>query len=171
MRSFLKPLTVTANAATQTYNGLVFSGGNGVSYSVANPSLSGSLAYSGASQGARNVNAHGYAITPSGYFSDQQGYDVSYVDGTLTITARPLTVTAAGVNKVYDGLTSATVTYADNRVAGDVLTPGGSATYLDKNVGIAKTVNVSGITLTGTDAGNYTFNTTAATSADITPAR
>ena len=29
-------------------------------------------------------------------------------------------------------------------------------------------VNVSGITLTGTDAGNYTFNTTAATTADIT---
>ena len=40
--------------------------------------------------------------------------------------------------------------------------------FNDKNVGIAKPVNVSGITLTGTDAGNYTFNTTATTSADIT---
>jgi len=84
------------------------------------------------------------------------------------ITARALNVTAKGVAKVYDGQTSATVSYADNRMTGDVLTTGGSAKFFDKNVGIAKPVNVSGITLTGTDAGNYTFNTTAATTADIT---
>ena len=86
------------------------------------------------------------------------------------ITARALNVTATGVAKVYDGGTSATVTYGDNRVAGDVLTLGGSASYLDKNVGIAKPVNVSGIALSGADAGNYSFNTTASTNADITPA-
>jgi hypothetical protein len=37
-------------------------------------------------------------------------------------------------------------------------------------VGTGKTVNVSGISVTGTDAGNYTFNTTATTTADITQA-
>ena len=37
-----------------------------------------------------------------------------------------------------------------------------------KNVGTGKTVTVSGISISGTDAGNYTFNTTATTTANIT---
>ena len=45
-----------------------------------------------------------------------------------------------------------------------------SATFADKNVGTGKTVSVSGISISGTDAGNYTFNTTATTTADITAA-
>src|SRR5207249_4520967 len=42
------------------------------------------------------------------------------------------------------------------------------AAFADKNVGTAKPVSVSGISLSGTDAGNYTPNTTAATAANIT---
>src|SRR5207247_3879168 len=74
-----------------------------------------------------------------------------------------------GVNKVYDGTTTATATLSDDRVAGDVF--GGSytlASFADKNVGTAKTVSVSGISISGTDAANYAFNTSASTSADIT---
>ncbi|MDO9271270.1 MAG: YDG domain-containing protein, partial [Methylobacter sp.] len=64
----------------------------------------------------------------------------------------------------------AAVTLGDNRVAGDALTLGNtSAHFTDKNAAAGKTVNVSGINVTGTDAGNYTFNTTASTTADITP--
>ncbi|MHB1015337.1 MAG: MBG domain-containing protein, partial [Desulfurivibrionaceae bacterium] len=41
---------------------------------------------------------------------------------------------------------------------------------LDKNVGMGKTVNVSDIVLSNMDGGNYSIvNTTAATTADITP--
>ncbi len=36
-------------------------------------------------------------------------------------------------------------------------------------MGTAKTVTATGLALAGTDAGNYTVNTSAATSADITP--
>ena len=36
---------------------------------------------------------------------------------TADITAAALTVTATGVNKVYDGTTTATVTLADDRVS------------------------------------------------------
>ena len=99
------------------------------------------------------------------------GYSLGYANGALTVNQKALTITATGVNKVYDTGTGATVTYADNRVAGDLLTIGsGTAAYLDKNVGTGKTVTVSGITLGNMDAGNYTFNTTAATIADITAA-
>src|SRR5206468_2170544 len=85
------------------------------------------------------------------------------------ITARTLTVSAAGVNKVYDGATAATVTLSDNRVSGDDLTASNTtAEFADKNVGTGKTVSVSGISVTGADAGNYTVNTAATTAADIT---
>src|SRR5438034_5843655 len=80
-----------------------------------------------------------------------------------------MAVSATGVNRAYDGTTSATVTLSDNRVAGDSLSASyGSASFADKNVGAAKNVSVTGITVTGTDAANYTANTTASTTADIT---
>jgi len=61
------------------------------------------------------------------------------------ITARALTISATGINKVYDGTSVATVTLSDNRVSGDVfLDSYTSASFLDKNVGTGKTVNVSG---------------------------
>src|SRR5439155_4572721 len=88
---------------------------------------------------------------------------------TADITARTLTVSATGVNKVYDRTTNATVTLSDNRVSGDSLsTSYTSASFADKTVGTAKQVSVSGISLTGTDSGNYSANTTATTTANIT---
>ncbi len=82
---------------------------------------------------------------------------------TGTITARPLTVTYTGVDKVYDGLATATVTTADNRLAGDSLSITRSASFADvasvantgKNAGSTKAISVSGVSLGGTDAGNY----------------
>src|SRR5207247_1273387 len=88
---------------------------------------------------------------------------------TALTTTRTLHLTATGVNKIYDGTTTATATLSDDRVAGDVF--GGSytlASFADKNVGTAKTVSVSGISISGTDSANYAFNTSASTSADIT---
>lgn len=86
------------------------------------------------------------------------------------ITAKPITVVASSANKVYDGNTISAVTLASaDVVAGDMVTFGDtSATFADKNAGIGKTVTVSGISAGSTDAGNYSVNTTATTSADIT---
>ncbi len=71
------------------------------------------------------------------------------------ITPRPLNVGYGGIDKVYDGHTTATVTFSDDRLAGDVLNVGGSAAFADKNVGSGKVVTVSGLTLGGADAHNY----------------
>jgi hypothetical protein len=78
-------------------------------------------------------------------------------------------VTAA--NKVYDATTAATITgrTLSGVIAGDSVTySGGSATFADKNVGTGKTVTTTGLGLAGTDAGNYTVNAIAITTADIT---
>ena len=88
---------------------------------------------------------------------------------TFEITKRALTIAAHGVDRMYDGTDVATVTFTDNRLSGDTLSIAyGSALFDDRNAGTAKTINVTGISISGTDAGNYTFNTTASTSADIT---
>src|SRR5206468_742800 len=85
------------------------------------------------------------------------------------ITARALIVSAAAANKVYDRTTAATVTLSDNRVSGDALgTSYSTATFANNQVGTGKTVSVSGIAVTSTDAANYTANTTATTTASIT---
>jgi hypothetical protein len=96
------PLTVTANNASKTYDGLGYTGDNGVSYSVfANNEttavLGGTLSYGGTSQGA--TNAGSYAITPAGLTS--ANYAITFVNGALTINKAPLTVTANNASKTY----------------------------------------------------------------------
>src|SRR5207245_1938501 len=113
------------------------------------------------------VSATGLSLSGA----DLANYQLASTTATTTadITTRALLVSATGVNKVYDGSTSATVTLTDNRVAGDVLSASStSATFANKNVGTVKTVNVSGMSISGTDAANYTANTTASTTANIT---
>jgi YDG domain/MBG domain (YGX type) len=87
------PLTITANDASAIANGRAYSGGNGVRYSglVAGESasvLTGTLDYGGSAQGAIATGI--YSIAPSGMSSGN--YSLSYVDGTLSMVADPLTL-------------------------------------------------------------------------------
>ncbi len=88
---------------------------------------------------------------------------------SANITVRTLNISASGQNKVYDGTSTATVTLSSDHVIGDVLTLSDtSATFADKNIGTGKTVSVSGIGVSGTDAGNYTLAaTTTSTTANM----
>jgi subtilisin family serine protease len=120
----------------------------------------------------KNV-ANGKSVAATGLYltgADAGNYSVNTTANTTAdINPRQLTISAIASNKVYDGATTASVTLSDNRVAGDVFTAGyASADFADRNVGTAKTVHVEGISLTGTDAGNYTPNTSATAKADIT---
>jgi len=98
------PLTVTANAATKTYDGTAYAGAGGVTYlgfvnGESSSVLGGSLAYGVAPQPAVDVGM--YAITPSGLSSGN--YAIQYVGNTLTISQALLTVTANSVTRTYDG--------------------------------------------------------------------
>jgi uncharacterized repeat protein (TIGR02543 family) len=100
LRSLLAPLTVTASDAIKTYDGSAYSGGNGVSFTPFDfdyTKVLGAPAYSGTSQGATAVGS--YSIIPGGLYTTQSGYDISFVNGTLTINPPPsytLTVNFAG---------------------------------------------------------------------------
>ena len=97
-----KTLTVTALAAAKTYDGLAFTGGNGVSFAgfengEDTTDLGGTLIYGGAAQGA--INAGSYALTVSGLTSDN--YVLSYQPGTLTVNQAALTVVADDASRLY----------------------------------------------------------------------
>jgi hypothetical protein len=116
---------VTANNDSKTYDGLAYSGGNGVSYSgfvngETASILSGTLAYGGTAQGA--VNAGSYTLIASGLTSGN--YIITYDPGTLAVAARPITMTANDLSRIY-GAPNPTLTYAiggDGLVNGDTLT-------------------------------------------------
>jgi len=102
LRSFLTPLTVTADSDAKTYDGQAYIGNYSHVYSISGAVTNGTISYSNDSQGA--VDAGTYDIKLSGLYSvDQQGYDISYVAGTLTI--RKADYTKISGNKSYDGST------------------------------------------------------------------
>lgn len=156
-------LTVTANAATKTYDGVAYSGGNGVAYSgFANSEgagvLGGTLGYSGTSQGARNAGS--YSLTPTGLTS--ANYDFNYVGSTLTIGQANLVLTTSNVTKTYDGslaaLGTAVATGGTVLFGGDSVS-GGSFVFTNAHAGANKTVTVGGVTVNdGNGGGNYTIS-------------
>jgi filamentous hemagglutinin family protein len=117
--------------------------GTGKSYTVSHLALSGAA-------------AGNYYLT---------GLSQSGADGV--ITQRTLNVTYGGVNKTYDGTTQASVTTSDDRVSGDVLTIERVAAFTDKNQGTGKTINISGVSLSGTESANYAVASTGSATADI----
>jgi len=90
----------------------------------------------------------------------------------VTITPLAINVTAIGSNKTYDGNTNAMVALTGNGLLpGDQLSfTDSSATFASPNAGNGIAIAVNGISGSGADLGNYTFNNTATTAANITPA-
>ena len=111
--------------------------------------------------------------------ADASNYALSFTGAPTTtadITAKELTIggTFTAANKVYDATTAATIetnnlTLLTNAGSDDVALAA-VAVFDDKNVGTGKNVSLTGSTLTGADAGNYTLSLSGApvTTADIT---
>jgi trimeric autotransporter adhesin len=105
--------------------------------------------------------------------TDAGNYEITATTGvTVNIAQRSLTAGYAGLNKVYDGSASASVsgTSADILSGDVVLITGGGVFTAGKNVGVGKAISVQTGQLSGADAQNYALqNPTGSTSADITP--
>jgi hypothetical protein len=170
-----RPLTATQTGTVKkTYDGnaaAIFDGTNitlagivdGDSVSVVN----GVGTYDSKNAGTRNVTVDSVTI-------DNDNYSLAVADvagGTLTgqIDRRALTITASSQNKIYDGAMNAVVNYGSDQVSGDDLIIAGTAVFADKNAGVDKNVSVTGINISGQDAGNYYLVNTSVTgvTADI----
>ncbi|SDR33569.1 filamentous hemagglutinin family N-terminal domain-containing protein [Paraburkholderia fungorum] len=171
-----KPISITAIGDNKIYDGTTAAqlASFNVTGLIAGDNVS--VGYTGANFITRNVGTN-IPITV-GLYGD--GTDIAnYTFGSTVvvtsanITPRALTITAGAQNKTYDATTTALLSglTVNGLVAGDSATfTAGSANFATPNVGNNISVSVAGIAGTGSDLGNYTYNNTATTSADILPA-
>jgi hypothetical protein len=170
-----RPITVTAVTDTKVYDGTTDSTGV--------PTItSGSLAFSDSATWTQTFDSPSVGsaktLTPAGTVSDGNGganYEVTFVPD-LTASITPLGLTVSGItaaDKPYDGTTSATLDTTAAALVGVVgtddvsLDTAAAGVFADANVGTAKTVTVSGLSLGGADAPNYAL-TQPTTTASIT---
>ena len=171
LRSMMTEVSVTANSYSKTYDGLTFSGGNGVSYDhLPAGTLPAGLTFSGNSQGAVNVAGAAYVITPGGLQSNQQIHYL-FIDGFLSIT--PFAVSLSG-SRVYDGSRNilANSLTMSSLVNGDILSLSGTGILDTKDVGAGKAFSTGTLALGNTGhslASNYSF-LGGTQSADVTQA-
>ena len=100
LTSFLKPLTIAADPVSTVYTGTAYGGGL-VNPVYTSDGITPVIPVSTHLLGNAYVNAINAGTYARAYYSDQQGYDISYVNGQLTVTAAPLTVTASNLAKAY----------------------------------------------------------------------
>jgi filamentous hemagglutinin family protein len=165
-----KPIYVQTGSGSKTYDGTTLASGLTLTTTGAPADFSTSgLNFYTSSRNAGTYTSLSSGSNPTSFASiDGNTYAIGYYSGSYTINQRP--VTAVAGNKVYDGTTSASIT-ATNFVSGDAV--GFSYTagaFANANVG-TWSVTASGITLTGADAGNYSFGGGSLTSSASITAR
>ena len=163
-----RPVTITADAKSKVYG----NADPALTYQITTGTLAFSDAFSGSLSRVTGESVAGgpYAIT-QGTVTLGGNYDLSYVGANFTITKKPITGSFTADNKPYDGGVSAVVlTETPNGVlAGDMVTlTGGTAAFMNKNVGTGKVVTLTGATLAGLDAGNYNLTSVGTTTANVT---
>lgn len=173
------PLTIRANDATKVY-GQTFTPAS-TAFTVPVPPIPGETVasvtlVSPAGTPPTAAVPGPYAITPSNAAANgaflPSNYTITYLDGALTVTPRALVGSITAANKPYDATTAATITSRTltGAINGDAVSySGGSATFDTPDPGTGKTVTGTGLGLSGANAGNYTVNSTAITTADIAP--
>ena len=127
----------------------------------------------------KNVGVYGSNLAAAG--ADASNYNITYVNGNLTITPFIIgsggsggpSIAATANNKVYDTTTAATGSLAmANLFAGDTVAVNyANANFATPNVANGLTVTFGGVTLSGPDAANYALGSSPITAtANITPA-
>lgn len=164
-----KAITGAITAAGKTYDGTRDAVTSGQLSGVI---LGDAVSLASAGQfGDKNVGTNkNVAVSGSLAGTDAGNYTLAStnLNATASITPKALTgaITAAG--KTYDGTASAVTTGTlTGAIAGDTVALSTAGTFANKNAGVGKLVNVSGV-LTGTDAGNYTVSSNTTTTATIT---
>ncbi|MFN8764943.1 MAG: beta strand repeat-containing protein [Pirellulaceae bacterium] len=90
--------------------------------------------------------------------TDAGNYNLtSIANSTGNITKKPLLVTVEIADKVYDTTTSATIVSTTSNASplDDLTVTSTAATFVTKAAGDSKAVTVTGVSMSGTDAGNY----------------
>ena len=167
-----KVLTANADVANKTYDGSTTANLSNVALvgvvagdegKVDTSGTTGAFSDKNAGQ-SKSVSGSGIALT--GEEADNYSFNTSAEIGKADIDRKVLTASADVADKTYDGTTTANLSNVSlvGIVGGDegkVNTSGTTGAFSDKNAGQSKSVSGSGIALTGEEADNYSFNTSA----------
>src|SRR5258706_2112403 len=140
----------------------------GVSQGSATTNASGVATVTGASGNLAGYSAGTFTGEVAASFAGSSSHDMSSGGAALTVNPLTLTVSSTGLtpaNKTYDAGTAATLTNGSPTLNAGVISPdvvsldssAAAGTFSDANIGTGKTVQISGLTLTGADAGNYSL--------------
>ncbi|MBK6604791.1 MAG: filamentous hemagglutinin N-terminal domain-containing protein [Leptospiraceae bacterium] len=175
------PLVLSSSAVTKVYDTTTSAAGtlvvNSGTLFEGDAVAGGVFAFLDKNAGTGKTVTVGQADVTDG--NGGQNYAVSYVNNTISTITKASIASVSGItvaDKVYDGNTDAVLNTSGAAFAGrlgsDVLAAtGANAKFGDRNAGSGKPVSVSGISLGGADAINYTLlNPTFTASANITPA-
>jgi hypothetical protein len=162
------PLTVTANNQSKTYgNTFTFAGTEFTTSGLLNSDAVTSVTLTSTGS-ATAANVGTYTIVPSNAVgTGLSNYNITYANGTMTVTQAPLTVTATGPLKPYGttitaGTSTTNFTYsgtiAGQAVTRVTLTPDANGASATTPVGSAYVITPSAATGTGGFvAGNYSI--------------
>ena len=176
------PVTVAATSASKIYDGTTTAGGS-ATVTPSGGTLIGTDTYSPASPGesftSRNVAVGSAVVVPAAIaVSDGNGganYSVTYSNYTGgTISARPLTVTAATATKLYDGTTNtttlATITAGSIQAGDSPPASGWTEAYGSRNAGSGKTLSPAHLVVNdGNGGANYSYTYGSVTTGVIDP--
>ncbi|NTU68763.1 MAG: hypothetical protein HGB02_07785, partial [Chlorobiaceae bacterium] len=170
------PLTITGGTTSQVYTGSAQTNSYSISTLYSGDTVTG---VSGLAQ-ATHVSDGTVADTLGGATgTGLSNYSISYVNGSMTITPKTLTVTGVTAeNRIYDGTVAATIDTASAALSGiigsDTVTltkTGATGSFVNKNVGTGKQVDIGGMSVGGSSVGDYQLATVNGTAtADITSA-
>ncbi|KQN34274.1 hypothetical protein ASE92_11725 [Pedobacter sp. Leaf41] len=138
----------------------------------ATASVPGTLTYSPASGTILSAGAN-QILKVDFVPADAANYTTASKIVSLDVNRRPVNGNIIFANKIYDGNNSAMVaSIALNGVLAadlaDVVLTGFTATFADKNAGLAKSISTAGATLSGAKANNYTLSGVVSGTAAIT---
>ncbi|HTM80137.1 YDG domain-containing protein [Asticcacaulis sp.] len=161
-------LSLAAVTGTRTYDATTTSSGTvGVYGLQGSDTVTGlSQSYDSKNAGSRTLGVNGGYVVNDG--NGGSNYTITTQTASGTINKATLVADLTGmVEKTYDATTDASLTNANYTLTGVfggdsvTLNDPASGSYADQNAGTGKTVSVSGLALSGEDAGNYTVNTSA----------
>ncbi|MBC6981405.1 YDG domain-containing protein [Caulobacter sp. 17J80-11] len=128
------------------------------------------LSSAGAAERASVAGGPYQVVVSAGDLQSLAGYQFAFNSaGQIVVTPRALTAGVVADSKTYDGTDAATgsITLGEALAGDEVGITGGTFTFDSRNAGDGRTVSVTGVTLTGDDAGNYTLSVPASVLADI----
>ncbi|WP_244140680.1 YDG domain-containing protein, partial [Burkholderia sp. BCC1047] len=172
-----KSITVTAAASDKVYDGNTVAV---LSHAYANDVVAGDdLRVAGTvgtfsdKNAGKGKSVNGSGLTLAGEDAQNYVFDNTAEVGKAAITPKTIEASAKADNKVYDGNTIAHL--SDVKLSGlvdgdDIRAEGSNGDFDNRNAGRNKSVNGSGLVLTGNDANNYSLDTSKEVAkADITP--